>query len=115
MAIVRGELYVLSHGVIFKRDKEQWLRKMVAAAPASALYFESRIGFGMIELGDELYVIGGVIGPSRWNVDVNPLSDVDVLTVGMDRPTWHLASPMTQCCTWVCAVEDLMLLCLRFC
>ncbi|KAJ4969362.1 hypothetical protein NE237_016063 [Protea cynaroides] len=45
MAIVRGELYVLSHGVILKQDKEQRLRKMVAAAPASALYFESRIGW----------------------------------------------------------------------
>ncbi|XP_043692445.1 F-box/kelch-repeat protein SKIP30 [Telopea speciosissima] len=97
MAVVRGELYVLSHGVIFKQGKEQRLRKMMAAAPASALDFQSRIGFAMIGLGDELYMIGGVIGPGRWNVDIKPLSDVDVLTVGIDRPTWHQVSPMTQC------------------
>ncbi|XP_043693863.1 F-box/kelch-repeat protein SKIP30-like [Telopea speciosissima] len=98
MAFVHGELYVLSHGVIFRQDKEQRLQKIVAAAPTSALDFQSRIGFAMIGLGDELYMIGGVIGPGRWNVDIKPLSDVDVLTIGVEKPTWRQVSPMTQCC-----------------
>ncbi|XP_010256105.1 PREDICTED: F-box/kelch-repeat protein SKIP30-like [Nelumbo nucifera] len=93
MALVRGELYVLSHGVIFKQDKEQRLRKVVA----SAMDFQSRIGFAMIGLRDELYVVGGVIGPGRWNVDIKPLSDVDALMVGTERATWRRVTPMTQC------------------
>ena len=51
----------------------------------------------MIGLGDELYVIGGVIGPDRWNWDIKPLSDVDVLTLASERPTWRQAAPMTRC------------------
>ncbi|KAL6008052.1 F-box/kelch-repeat protein skip30 [Asimina triloba] len=93
MAVVRGELYVLSHGFVFKQDKELRRRKMVS----SASEFQSRIGFAMIGLGDELYVIGGVIGPGRWNLVIKLLSDVDALSVRSDRPTWHQVSPMTLC------------------
>ncbi|XP_058106166.1 F-box/kelch-repeat protein SKIP30 [Magnolia sinica] len=93
MAVVRGELYVLSHGLVFKQDKEQRRRKVVS----SALDFQSRIGFDMIGLGDELYVIGGVIGPGRWNLVIKLLSDVDVLSVRSDRPTWRQVAPMTLC------------------
>jgi len=42
-------------------------------------------------------VIGGVIGPDRWNWDIKPLSDVDVLTLASERPTWRQAAPMTRC------------------
>ncbi|KAF8401723.1 hypothetical protein HHK36_012669 [Tetracentron sinense] len=93
MAVVQGELYVLSHGVIFKQDKEQKRKKVVA----SASEFQTRIGFAMIGLGDEIYMIGGVIGPGRWNLDINPLPDVDALTIGTERPTWRQVAPMTQC------------------
>ncbi|XP_077240624.1 galactose oxidase/kelch repeat superfamily protein [Tasmannia lanceolata] len=93
MAVVRGELYVLSHGLVFKQDREQRLRKVVS----SASDFQSRIGFGMIGLGDELYVIGGVIGPGRWNLVIKLLSDVDVLAVGSERPIWRQVAPMTRC------------------
>ncbi|RVW54737.1 F-box/kelch-repeat protein SKIP30 [Vitis vinifera] len=48
----------------------------------SASEFRRRIGFAMTGLRDEIYVIGGVIGPDRWNWDIKPLSDVDVLTIG---------------------------------
>ncbi|OIW05005.1 hypothetical protein TanjilG_06417 [Lupinus angustifolius] len=89
MAVVQGALYVMSHGLI-KQDKE--VRKVVG----SASEFRRRFGFAMIGLGDELYVIGGLIGPDRMS-DIQPLSDVDVLTLGSERPTWRRSAPMTRC------------------
>ncbi|KAK9281965.1 hypothetical protein L1049_004874 [Liquidambar formosana] len=91
MAVVKGALFVMSHGIIFKQNGEA--RKVVV----SASEFRRRIGFAMIGLGDEIYVIGGVIGPDRWNRDIKPLSDVDVLTIGSERPTWRQVAPMTRC------------------
>ncbi|XP_068635168.1 F-box/kelch-repeat protein SKIP30-like [Aristolochia californica] len=93
MAVVKGELYVLSHGLVFKQYKEDKVKKLIS----SASEFQSRIGFGMIGLGDELYVIGGVIGPGRWNLVIKRLPDVDVLAVGSERPTWRQVAPMTRC------------------
>ncbi|PIA44974.1 hypothetical protein AQUCO_01700500v1 [Aquilegia coerulea] len=92
MAVVRGDLYVLSHGFIFKQGREQ-KKKVVAYASE----FQSRIGFAMMGLGNDLYVIGGVIGPGRWNLDIRPLSDVDYLTVRSERPTWRMVASMTEC------------------
>ncbi|OIW11284.1 hypothetical protein TanjilG_28375 [Lupinus angustifolius] len=89
MAVVQGALYVISHGLI-KQDKE--VRKVLD----SASEFRRRFGFAMIGLGDELYVIGGLIGPDRMS-DIQPLSDVDVLTLGSERPTWRRAASMTRC------------------
>ncbi|XP_059625889.1 F-box/kelch-repeat protein SKIP30 [Cornus florida] len=91
MAVVRGMLYVMSHGVIFKQEREA--KKLVV----SASEFRNRIGFAMIGLGDDIYVIGGVIGPERWNWDIKLMSDVDVLTIGSERPSWRQVSPMTRC------------------
>ncbi|GLT74335.1 hypothetical protein SLA2020_461400 [Shorea laevis] len=92
MAVVQGALYIMCHGLIYKQEKES--RKVVVSALSD---FRQRIGFAMIGLRDEIYVIGGVIGPDRWNWDIKPTSDVDVLTVGVDRPTWRQAAPMTRC------------------
>ncbi|XP_054823025.1 F-box/kelch-repeat protein SKIP30-like [Prosopis cineraria] len=89
MAVVGGALYVMSHGFIIKQDKGE--RKIVGSASTR------RIGFGMIGVGDDLYVIGGVIGPDRWNWDIKPLANVDILTPGSDRTTWRQASPMSRC------------------
>ncbi|GAV77940.1 F-box domain-containing protein/Kelch_1 domain-containing protein [Cephalotus follicularis] len=91
MAVIQGVIYVMSHGFIFKHEGEA--RKVVV----SASEFRRRIGFGMIGVGDEIYVIGGVIGPDRWNWDIKPMSDVDVLLIGSERPTWRQAAPMTRC------------------
>ena len=91
MAVVKGALYGMSHGVIFKQDGNA--RKVVV----SASEFRRRIGFAMIGLGDEIYFIGGVLGPDRWNWDIEPMSDVDVLTVGSERSTWRQAAQMTGC------------------
>ncbi|XP_023511586.1 F-box/kelch-repeat protein SKIP30 [Cucurbita pepo subsp. pepo] len=92
MAVVQGSLYVMSHGHIFKHDGE--VRKVVI----SASEFRQRIGFAMIGLRDEIYVIGGDIGPDRLNWDIKPTSDVDILTTGGERPTWRHAASMTKCC-----------------
>ena len=91
MAVVHDALYVMSHGLIVKQEGKT--RKVVV----SASEFRKRIGFAMTGLGDEMYVIGGVIGPDRWNWDIKPVSDVDILTVGGERPTWRQATPMTRC------------------
>ncbi|XP_052187956.1 F-box/kelch-repeat protein SKIP30 [Diospyros lotus] len=91
MAVVRGALYVMSHGVIFRQEIDS--RKLLV----SASEFRRRIGFAMIGLGDEIYVIGGLIGPERWNWDIKRLTDVNVLTIGSERPIWRKVSQMTRC------------------
>ena len=91
MAVVKGALYVMSHGIILKQDGNT--RKVVV----SASEFRRRIGFAMTGLGDEIYVIGGVLGPDQWNWDIEQMYDVDVLTVGSERPTWRQAARMTRC------------------
>lgn len=90
MAVVQGSVYVMSHGLIYKQGKEA---KMVV----SASEFRRRIGFAMTGLGDDIYVIGGVIGPEQWNCDIKMVSDVDVLTLGCERSVWHQVTPMTTC------------------
>ncbi|KAL7112922.1 hypothetical protein ACP275_04G031600 [Erythranthe tilingii] len=91
MAVVKGKLYVMSHGQICKQERDS--NKLVV----SAYEFRRRIGFGMIGLGDDIYVIGGVIGPDRMNWDIKPSSDVDVLTLGNERLVWRQVAPMTRC------------------
>ncbi|CAN1246706.1 F-box/kelch-repeat protein SKIP30 [Linum grandiflorum] len=91
MAVVESDVYVMSHGLIVKQEGA--VKKVVV----SASEFRKRIGVGMTELRGEIYVLGGLIGPDQWNWGVQPLSDVDVLTVGGERPTWHRAAPMTRC------------------
>ncbi|CAI0448872.1 unnamed protein product [Linum tenue] len=91
MAVVQDALYVMSHGLIFKQEGKA--KKVVV----SASEFRKRIGLALTKLGDDIYVIGGVIGPDGWNREIQPLSDVDVLTVLGERPAWHRAAPMTRC------------------
>lgn len=99
MAVVGEEIYVLNGGFILKQHRERSRRenalldKFVSSAPE----FKSRIGFGMIGLGDDLYVIGGVIGPGPTNQSIKQLRDVDVLSVSSKWPIWRQASPMTRC------------------
>lgn len=91
MAVVQGSLYVMSHGSIFRQDGD--LRKVMI----SASEFQRRIGCAICGVRDDIYVIGGVIGPDRWNWDIKPLSDVDALNVCSNRPMWRQVSPMTRC------------------
>lgn len=91
LAVVKGKLYVMSHGLIYKQEKES--KKVIV----SASEFRRRIGSAMIGLGDDIYVIGGVIGPERWNWDIKAMADVDVLTLGSERPIWRQVAPMTRC------------------
>jgi len=98
MAMVGGELYVLSNSCIMKQRGENFPYKMVSCASE----FQSRIGFGMIGLGDSIYLVGGVIGPGPRNQCIKPLSDVDILNVTSERPTWRPGSPMTHCRGSIC-------------
>ncbi|KAL3647859.1 F-box/kelch-repeat protein skip30 [Castilleja foliolosa] len=92
MAVVKGELYIMSHGQIYKQERNS--NKLIV----SASEFRRRIGFAMIGLGDDIYVIGGVIGPDRLNWDIKMTSDVDVLALGnTERLVWRQVAPMTRC------------------
>ncbi|KAK2973732.1 hypothetical protein RJ640_019732 [Escallonia rubra] len=92
MAVVQGALYVMSHGSIYKQERGgAW--KLVVSLNEK---FRKRIGFAMIGLGDDIYLIGGVIGPDR-NWDIKKMSDVDVLTLGSERLIWRPVAPMTKC------------------
>ena len=77
------------------------MRKVIS----SALACSYKIRFAIVGLGNELYVIGGVIGPGQQNLDIQQLSDVDILSIKNERPIWCLATPMTRfrgtivCCT----------------
>lgn len=102
MAVVHGEPYVLSNGCISKQCGQNLPDRVVSYVSD----FQSRIGFGMIGVGDEIYMIGGVIGPGPRNQCIKQLSDVDALNVRSERPTWRPLSPMTHCCGSIlgCAV-----------
>lgn len=93
-AVVRGEPYVLINGFILKQQRGNVPDKVVS----SASEFQSRIGFGMIGLGDEIFMIGGVIGPGPRNQCIKQLSVVDALNVRSERPAWRQVAPMTWCC-----------------
>ncbi|KAL6500503.1 F-box/kelch-repeat protein skip30 [Orobanche hederae] len=91
MAVVKGKLYVMSHGQIYKQERDS--NKVIV----SASEFRRRIGFAMVGSGDDIYIIGGVIGPDRLNWDIKPTSDVDVLAFGNERSVWRQVAPMTKC------------------
>lgn len=93
MALVHGQLYVLSNGSILKQTDEHDGRPVITSAPD----FLRRIGFGMIGLGDDIYMVGGVIGPGRTNQLIKQLSDVDALDVCSERPQWRQVAPMSRC------------------
>ncbi|KAK6164653.1 hypothetical protein DH2020_001517 [Rehmannia glutinosa] len=76
---------------IYKQEKDS--NKVIV----SAFEFLRRIGFAMIGSGDNIYVIGGVIGPDRLNWDIKATSDVDVLALGNERSVWRQVAPMTRC------------------
>ncbi|KAG8389325.1 hypothetical protein BUALT_Bualt02G0217600 [Buddleja alternifolia] len=91
MAVVKEKLYIMSHGLIYKQERDS--NKMIV----SASDFRRKIGFAMIGSGDDIYVIGGVIGPDRMNWDIKSTSDVDVLMLGNERLVWRQVAPMTRC------------------
>ncbi|GAA0159389.1 hypothetical protein Leryth_004074 [Lithospermum erythrorhizon] len=90
-AVLRGELYVMYHGVICKLERNS------CRVIFTAHDFRKIIGCAITGLGDDIYVIGGVLGPDRLNWDIKLLSDIDVLTIGVERPVWRKLSPMTKC------------------
>ncbi|KAM1001453.1 hypothetical protein ACFX13_008088 [Malus domestica] len=91
MTVIKDALYVMSHGVISRQDRES------SKVLVSASEFSGRVGFAMAGLGDEIYVIGGVILSEHGTSEIKQISDVDVLTIGDERPTRRQAAPMTRC------------------
>ncbi|GAB4830404.1 hypothetical protein Ancab_020041 [Ancistrocladus abbreviatus] len=82
LSAVHGILCVISHGLIYKQEKER--RKLVV----SSSEFWGKIGYAMTGLGGEIYVGGGVICPDPFNWDIKQTLEVRVLTIGSDRPIW---------------------------
>lgn len=91
MAVVKDVPYVMTHSFIYKLETNR--KEMVV----SASEIRKRIGSALIGLGGEIYVVGGVIDPEGFNQDIKPTSDVDVVTVGSERPVWHRVTPMSRC------------------
>ncbi|KAL9227520.1 hypothetical protein vseg_003201 [Gypsophila vaccaria] len=91
ITVVEGVPYVMTGGLLYRQETEK--RELVVSADEVV----KRIGYKMIGLRGEIYVVGGVLGPNRSNPGINPTSDVDVLTVGSDHPVWHRATPMSRC------------------
>eukprot|EP00252_Welwitschia_mirabilis_P023180 TRINITY_DN649_c0_g1_i2.p1 TRINITY_DN649_c0_g1~~TRINITY_DN649_c0_g1_i2.p1 ORF type:complete len:343 (-),score=60.12 TRINITY_DN649_c0_g1_i2:338-1366(-) len=88
MAVVKGELFAVNNGSIIRQHKRPELNKIISPAPPDYL---QRMGFRVIGVGSDFYVIGGVILPFCT------LSDVDVLNVKSERPIWRKVTPMTRC------------------
>ena len=65
---------------IFLRSNYPHLSKVISVALACSY----KIRFAIVGLGNELYVSGGVNGPGRQNLDIQQLSDVDILSVKMN-------------------------------
>ena len=42
-------------------------------------------------------MVGGVIGRGRQNLDIQQISDVDILSFKNEQPIWRQATPMTPC------------------
>ncbi|KAL8530652.1 hypothetical protein ACS0TY_007622 [Phlomoides rotata] len=91
MAVVKGKLYIMSHGQIYMQERDS--SKLIV----SASEFRRRIDYAMIGLGDDIYIIGGVIGPDRLNWDIKSASDVDILMLRNERLVWRQVAPMTRC------------------
>lgn len=91
MAVVKGKLYIMSHGQIYRQERDS--NKLIV----SASEFRRRIDYAMIGLGDDIYIIGGVIGPDQLNWDIKSASDVDILMLRNERLVWRQVAPMTRC------------------
>lgn len=90
-AVVGGSLYTMSQGLVFKQEERG------AQAVVSASQFVQRIGMAIVGFRGELYVIGGIVRPERFDGDLVKLSDVHVLKVRNEKPSWYCAAPTSRC------------------
>ncbi|KAL4038679.1 hypothetical protein IC575_002302 [Cucumis melo] len=92
-AVVGDSLYVMSltQGVVFKQYGRAWKVFVLATQ------FLQRIGMAVVGFRGDLYAIGGVIHPNRTGGDLTKLSDVHVLNLRDEEPTWHSAAQMSRC------------------
>ncbi|KAL3688693.1 hypothetical protein R1sor_015002 [Riccia sorocarpa] len=91
MAVVDEELYVVRHGFVIREQKQPALKKSLCSWPDC----RNRISFGVIGLGTDLYVIGGIMGPRPHALEIVALNDVDICNVGDLNPTWRRGASMT--------------------
>ncbi|KAL2630908.1 hypothetical protein R1flu_015594 [Riccia fluitans] len=91
MAVVNQELYVVRHGFVIREQKQPALKKSLCSWPDC----QNRISFGVVGLGTDLYVIGGIMGPRPHALDIVALNDVDICNVGDQNPTWRKGASMT--------------------
>ncbi|BBN09537.1 hypothetical protein MPTK1_4g20550 [Marchantia polymorpha subsp. ruderalis] len=91
MALVNQELYVVRHGFVTREQKQPPLRKLLCSWPDCL----DRISFGVIGLGTDLYVIGGIMAPRPHALDIVSLYDVDICNVGDESPNWRKGASMT--------------------
>jgi hypothetical protein len=92
MAVVSSELYVVRHGLASREQKQPPFWKLLSSWPECM----RRISFGVIGLGSDLYVIGGVI-PRPNRSDILQLNDVDICNVESENPKWRKGASMTLC------------------
>lgn len=103
MAVVKGKLYVVRHGVV-SRD----YRSSPLCAWPKCL---NRVGFGVAGLGTDLYVVGGVIWPPA-NQEPEYLDDVDICNVESRREenlVWRKGArmPLSKGTVFGCTVLQL--------
>lgn len=89
-AVLNDEVYMMCHEHIFKLVSGKWKQF------AYTVEFSRRLGFSMVGLKEEIYIFGGSV--SRGPIlSFQPLSDVNILNIGNENPTWRKVSPMTKC------------------
>lgn len=92
-AVVGDSLYVmtLTRGFVVKQDGGDW------QIIDSATQFLRRMGMAVVGFRGDLYMIGGVIPSNRAGGDLTKLSDVHVLKLRDEKPTWYCAAQMSRC------------------
>lgn len=78
MAVVKGEPYVVRHGVVSREHHSQPHRSSPLCSWPECL---NRKCFAVAGLGPDLYVVGGVIRPRLSSSEISYLHDVDICTV----------------------------------
>nr|GEY14069.1 hypothetical protein [Tanacetum cinerariifolium] len=95
ITVVNGSLYGMNyyHGDVYKLECGIW--KVVA----SASELNNRMGYAMMGFRDDIYVIGGLVGPGGGRRGIKKISDVDVLLLGNEneKPVWKKLASMTRC------------------
>lgn len=93
MAVVKGEPYVVRHGVVSREHHSQPHRSSPLCSWPECL---NRKCFAVAGLGPDLYVVGGVIRPRLSSSEISYLHDVDICTVEGETEdlVWRKGAPI---------------------